>query len=77
MGSACYVYPDAPATPGIVTPDVVYDRGIYMNGSMTMDDGRRVTIWGFSDGFEGGGMDASGPFPSPKAHTRPCVDQNC
>lgn len=70
MGNACYVYPDAPATPGIVTPDVVYDRGIYMNGSVTMDDGRRVTIWGFSDGFQGGGMDASGPFPSPAMRVR-------
>ena len=65
MGGACYVYPDAPATPGIVTPDVVYDRGIYMNGSMTMDDGTVVRIWGFTDGFDAGGMMASGPFPSP------------
>ena len=64
-GGACYVYPDSPATPGIVTPDVSYDRGIYMNGSMTMDDGTNVKIWGFTDGFDGGGMDASGPFPSP------------
>lgn len=67
MGGACYVYPDAPATPGIVTPDVTYDRGIYMNGSITMDDGNRITIWGFTDPAAGqqGGMDASGDFPSP------------
>lgn len=63
-GGACYIYPDAPATPGIVTPDVVYDRGIYMKGSMTMDDGTVVPIWGFTDGFTGG-MNSSGPFPSP------------
>ncbi|MDH5180779.1 MAG: multicopper oxidase domain-containing protein [Gammaproteobacteria bacterium] len=66
-GSACYVYPDTPATPGIVTPDVVYERSVYMNGSMTMDDGTVVPIWGFVDTATGamGGMDASGPFPSP------------
>ena len=67
MGSACYVYPDTPATPGIVTPDVVYERSVYMNGSMTMDDGTVVSIWGFADTAAGqmGGMDASGDFPSP------------
>ncbi|MDH5180781.1 MAG: multicopper oxidase domain-containing protein [Gammaproteobacteria bacterium] len=67
MGSACYVYPDTPATPGIRTPDVVYERSVYMNGSMTMDDGRVVPIWGFVDTATGamGGMDAAGPFPSP------------
>ena len=59
-GGACYVYPDAPATPNEVTPDVTYDRGIYMNGSITMDDGNSVTIWGFTDG---GGM--GNQFPSP------------
>jgi len=59
-GGACYVYPDAPATPGITTPDSSFDRGIYMNGSMTMDDGTQVTIWGFTDG--GGG---ASQFPSP------------
>ena len=57
---ACYTYPDAPATPGIVTPDISFSRGIYMNGSITMDDGNSVTIWGFTDG---GGMGRS--FPSP------------
>lgn len=65
MTQACYVYPGAPATPGLVPADVTYNRGIYMNGSMTMDDGRVVTIWGFTDGA--GQMDGmgSGPFPSP------------
>ena len=67
MGTACYVYPDTPATPGRVTPDVTYQRSVYMNGSMTMDDGRNVAIWGFTDTAAGqmGGMDASGTFPSP------------
>jgi len=64
---ACYVYPDAPATIGEVTPDISFDRGIYMNGSMTMDDGASVTIWGFTEGG-GGGMGGGGggnQFPSP------------
>jgi len=49
VADACYVYPDAPATPGIVSADVTFNRGIYMNGSLTMDDGKVVTIWGFTD----------------------------
>jgi FtsP/CotA-like multicopper oxidase with cupredoxin domain len=38
-----------------------------MNGSITMDDGRNVTIWGFTDSDAGqmGGMDMGGDFPSP------------
>ncbi len=50
---ACYTYPDSPATPGEVTPDVSFDRSIYMNGSITMDDGVDVEIWGFTDGMMG------------------------
>ena len=72
MGQACYVYPGTPATPGRVTPDVSFSRGIYMNGSMLMDDGRSVTIWGFTDlaatgggGMGGGGMGGGATFPSP------------
>ena len=72
MGQACYVYPGAPATPGLVTADVSFSRGIYMNGSMLMDDGKSVTIWGFTDlaaangGMGGGNMGAGGgSFPSP------------
>jgi FtsP/CotA-like multicopper oxidase with cupredoxin domain len=73
VAQACYVYPDAPATPGIVTPDVTFNRGIYMNGSMTMDDGTVVTIWGFTDpgstgtqmGGMGGNMGGGNVFPSP------------
>jgi len=61
-GAACYVYPDAPATPGIVTPDILFRRGIYMNGAITMDDGTSVTIWGFTD--PDSGMMAR-QFPSP------------
>ncbi|HKJ89329.1 MAG TPA: hypothetical protein VKA48_12580, partial [Gammaproteobacteria bacterium] len=61
MNNACYVYPGAPATPGRVTPDISFDRGIYMNGSVTMDDGNTVTVWGFTEG----GQQMSGPFPSP------------
>jgi len=69
-GGACYVYPDAPATIGEVTPDITFNRGIYMNGSMTMDDGVNVEIWGFTDGgggMGGGGMGGGGgnQFPSP------------
>lgn len=69
-GQACYIYPGAPATPGFVTPDVLFQRGIYMNGSVTMDDGNVVTVWGFTDlaaGGQGGmgGMGGGGSFPSP------------
>jgi FtsP/CotA-like multicopper oxidase with cupredoxin domain len=73
VANACYVYPDAPATPGLVTADVTFNRGIYMNGSMTMDDGKVVTIWGFTDagsngtqmGGMGGNMGGGNTFPSP------------
>jgi len=67
VAGACYVYPDAPATPGIVTPNVTFNRGIYMNGSITMDDGKVVTVWGFTDPDAGqqSGMDMGGSFPSP------------
>jgi FtsP/CotA-like multicopper oxidase with cupredoxin domain len=71
MGNACYVYPGTPATPGRVTPDVVFRRGIYMNGRMNFDDGNSVTIWGFTDLANGGGggmggdQMGGGSFPSP------------
>ncbi|NOZ54909.1 MAG: multicopper oxidase domain-containing protein [Gammaproteobacteria bacterium] len=61
-GSTCYTYPAAPATPGLVTADATFQRGIYMNGSLTMDDGRRITVWGFTDGIGGWRKTA---FPSP------------
>lgn len=69
MGGGCYTYPGAPATPGLTTADVTFNRSIYMNGSMTMDDGRSVTIWGFND--SGGGMGGmGGTFPSPPIRVR-------
>ncbi len=72
MGGACYVYPDSPATPDRVTPDVTFERTIYMNGSVRMDDGRNITVWGFTD--SGGGMGGmggmGGPFPSPAIRVR-------
>jgi len=61
--STCYVYPDAPSTPGKVTADVVFNCSAHMNGSITMDDGTTIPMWGFNDG--GGGMMGSGSFPSP------------
>lgn len=68
MGGACYVYPGAPATPGLVTADVTYNLGIDMNIPLTMDDGNTVNMWGFSGtggGMGGGGMGGGGTFPSP------------
>lgn len=60
-GGACYIYPDAPATPGEVIPDISFNRGIYMNGSMQMDDGNSIRVWGFTEGGGGTGRQ----FPSP------------
>lgn len=57
---SCYIYSQSnPSTPGLTTPDVVYNRWVHMSGNMTMDDGRNVEMWGFRD--ESGGS----PFPSP------------
>lgn len=74
---ACWVYPAAPSTPGLTSPDVVFKRGIYMNGTMTMDDGNCVAIWGFTDegggGMGGGGHGGGGggqAFPSPAIRVR-------
>lgn len=61
---ACYVYPDSPVTPDRVTPDVTFSRGIDMNIPLTMDDGRTITMWGFTDTAGGGGMGGGGTFPS-------------
>ena len=69
VAAACYVYPGAPATPGLVNnPDAVFQRGIYMNGSITMDDGNVITVWGFPDLAVNNGMDK--PFPSPAIRVR-------
>ena len=64
MGGACYVYPDSPATPGLVTADVSYNLTVDMNIPLTMDDGNTVNMWGFS-GTGGGMMGGGGTFPSP------------
>lgn len=68
MANACFVYPGAPATPGIVTPDVTFTRGVYMQGSITMDNGTSVRIWGFTADGSGGMM--GGDFPSPPIRVR-------
>lgn len=65
MGSACYVYPGTAATPGKVTPDISFNRGVYMNGSVTMDDGRSIRVWGFTQGGMMGNQ-----FPSPPIRVR-------
>ena len=64
MGNACYVYPAAPATPGLVNADVTFNLGVDMNIPLTMDDGNTVNMWGFS-GSGGGMMGGAGTFPSP------------
>ena len=71
MMGACYVYPirqnEVPALDP--NPDVVYRRGVDMSIPLTMDDGRTINMWGFSDldAGGGGGMDGMGgnaTFPS-------------
>lgn len=70
-GGACYVYPGAPATPGLVNADVTYNLGIDMNIPLTMDDGTTVNMWGFTDqGGNMGGMGGGGTFPSPAMRVR-------
>jgi FtsP/CotA-like multicopper oxidase with cupredoxin domain len=72
MGGACYVYGAAPPTPDWRAPNVVFRRGIYMDGRLNFDDGNSVTVWGFTDldagaagGMGGGGMGGGNSFPSP------------
>ena len=65
----CYVYPGAPATPGLTTADVTYNLGIDMSIPLTMDDGRTINMWGFS-GSGGGMMGGAGTFPSPAMRVR-------
>jgi len=51
MGAGvCFIYPRKPAEePAVVpNPDKTFNRTIYMNGSMQMDDGNSVSIWGFT-----------------------------
>jgi len=75
MGNACYIYPNAPATPGLATPNITFQRTVSMNGSVTMDDGTVIPVWGFPDlaaggGGMGGGMGGTAPFPSPPMRVR-------
>lgn len=71
MGGACYIYPNVTPTPGLTNADVTYDLGIDMNIPLTMDDGRTINMWGFSDGggnmmgMGGAGGMGGGTFPSP------------
>lgn len=73
MGDACFVYPANPDTPGKVKADAVFERTVFMDGQITMDDGKKINVWGFSDPRAyGGGMPGMGgmnggnqPFPSP------------
>lgn len=71
MGGACYIYPSVTATPGLTNADVTYDLGIDMNIPLTMDDGRTINMWGFTDGGGNmmGGM-GNGSFPSPAMRMR-------
>ncbi|HHJ15687.1 MAG TPA: copper oxidase [Gammaproteobacteria bacterium] len=63
MGGACFIYDNnLQANNTLVTPDVVFQRSIDMNIPLTMDDGRTVNMWGFSDG--GGGGMGGATFPS-------------
>lgn len=62
--NACYVYPNAPATPGLVTADVTYNRSIDMQIPLTMDDGNTINMWGFADSDGSGGMGGGATYPS-------------
>lgn len=63
MMNACYVYDNRlpRSQPELVTPDMRFTRSIYMNGSLTMDDGNSVVVWGFNDTTAA----VNGAFPSP------------
>jgi FtsP/CotA-like multicopper oxidase with cupredoxin domain len=75
-GGACYIYDaNQRPNPNLVTPDVVFNRGINMNIPLTMDDGRTITMWGFSDNGGGGGGGMGGgmgnaTFPSAAMRVR-------
>ncbi len=68
MSGSCYMYPDAPATPGLTEPDISFARGVYMNGTFRADDGRAIRVWGFTDG--NAGMGGATQFPSPPIRVR-------
>ncbi len=61
--SACYIYDDNQVpNDTLVTPDVTFSRIVDMNIPVTMDDGNRVTMWGFAD--NSGRANAAATFPS-------------
>ncbi len=81
--NACFIYDLEQAVDIVdpdVTPDIVFNRQVYMNGSIQMDGpggagtaGESIAIWGFNGTNSttpdttatGGGMNMGGPFPSP------------
>jgi len=65
MNNACYVYPAAPATPGLVTANISFSRGVNMMGAIIMDDGVQIPMWGFTDLAAGGMGGGAFAFPSP------------
>ena len=64
----CGLHPDAPATPGIVTPDIEFFRVTFMQGNQVIN-GVNVPVWGFNDGAAGGGG-MGGGFPAPAIRVR-------
>ncbi len=47
-----------------VPADAVIVRGVFMDGSITMDDGRRITTWGFTDGQQNASTMPDLPSPA-------------
>lgn len=64
---SCGISTDAPATPGLVTPNKTFTRTTFMSGSQTIN-GTSVPIWGFYDPSAGSMM--SGAFPAPPIRVR-------
>ena len=65
----CGLHPDAPATPGLVTPDIEFFRVTFMQGSQVIN-GVTVPTFGFNDGAGGGGGGMGGTFPAPPIRVR-------
>jgi FtsP/CotA-like multicopper oxidase with cupredoxin domain len=75
---ACFIYPQGTQPTLVPNPDRTFKRQVYMGGSILMDDGVSVSIWGFngenldkagnviarSNGTQTGGGMMSGSFPS-------------
>ena len=62
----CGLTPDAPVTPGRVTPDIEFFRSTFMMGNQVIN-GVNVPVWGFIDGGMGG---MGGRFPAPMIRVR-------